>query len=173
MPAVPSTVPGCGQPGGDGVRLVSRVFDEFREPEVENLGESIRRDHHVLGLQVAMDDSGFVRLGQAVGDLRRDRQHATDRQRPVGNELPQGLALDELHAQERRCVRAADVVHRHDRGMVERRRGPRFLLEASQAITVGRVSGGQDLDRDVATEPRVVRQIDVAHPARAERARIS
>ena len=112
---------------------------------------------------------GFVCLGEAVGDLRGDRQHAPDRQRPVGNELPQGVALDELHAQERMGVRAADVVHRHDRGMVEGRRGPCFLLEPAHAVVVGRERGGQHFDRDVATETRVVRQVDVAHPARAER----
>ena len=69
-------------------------------------------------------------------------------------------------------VRAADVVHGNNRGMVERGCGPGFLLEPPQAIMIGCVSGGQDLDRDVATETRVVRQIDLAHPARAQRARI-
>ena len=77
---------------------MSSVFDKFREPEIENLGESIPRDHHVLRLQVTMDDSGFVGLGEAIRDLRDNRQHAPDRQRPLRSELPQGLALDQLHA---------------------------------------------------------------------------
>ena len=52
--------------------------------------------------------------------------------------------------------------------MVQRGGRPRFLLEALQPLGVGDQAGRQDLDRDVATEPRVARPIDFAHAARAK-----
>ena len=54
-------------------------------------------------------------------------------------------------------------------GWLSGARGPRLLLEAAQALGIGREDGGQHLDRDVAPEPRVARAVDLAHPARAER----
>ena len=47
-------------------------------------------------------------------------------------------------------------------------RRARFLLEALQALGIGRERRGQDLDGDVATEPRVAGAIDLAHPAGAD-----
>ena len=44
----------------------------------------------------------------------------------------------------------------------------RFALEARQAIRVARERIRQDLDRDVAIEPRVARAVHLAHPARAQ-----
>src|SRR5437868_4286645 len=41
----------------------------------------------------------------------------------------------------------------------------RFLLEAPQAIRVGRQGRGQHFDRDVAIEPRVAGAVHLAHPA--------
>ena len=52
--------------------------------------------------------------------------------------------------------------------MVQRRGRAGFLLEAVEAIDVGRERRGQHLDRDVASEPRIARAIDLAHAARAE-----
>ena len=64
----------------------------------------------------------------------------------------------------------ADVVDRDDVRVVQRPGRLRLLLEAPQAVRVLRVRGGQDLDRDVALQPRVAGAIDLAHPARADRA---
>ena len=44
---------------------------------------------------------------------------------------------------------------------------------AAEAIGIVGERGGQDLDRDVAAEPRVARAIDLAHAAGAEGATIS
>ena len=53
--------------------------------------------------------------------------------------------------------------------MRERGDGARFLLESRDGRRIGREPRRQNLDRDVAAEPRVARAIDLAHPARAER----
>src|ERR1019366_10713491 len=44
----------------------------LREAEIEDLDDVVRRQDHVLGLQVPVDDASRVRGGQAVGDLGRD-----------------------------------------------------------------------------------------------------
>ena len=52
--------------------------------------------------------------------------------------------------------------------MIQARDRARFLLEATEAFRVGGDVRRQDLDRDVAPEPRVVRAIHLAHAAGAE-----
>src|SRR5438552_10209159 len=52
--------------------------------------------------------------------------------------------------------------------MVQRRGGPRFLLEAGKAIGIRRETGRQDFDRDITTKPRIARAIDLAHAACAD-----
>ncbi len=46
-------------------------------------------------------------------------------------------------------------------------RRARFLLEPADALLILRECGGQQLERDLATEPRVFGQVNYTHPARA------
>src|SRR5262245_45558580 len=62
----------------------------------------------------------------------------------------------------------ADLVNGEDVGMVETRRRARFLLEPADALLILREGGGQKLERDLATQPRVFGQINSAHPTRAD-----
>ena len=48
--------------------------------------------------------------------------------------------------------RCCDVVDRQQIGMIEHPGGARFLLEALQPLLVAECDGGQDLDRDTASE---------------------
>ena len=63
----------------------------------------------------------------------------------------------------------ADVVQSDDIGMIERRGGPRLLLEARAPGGIVREFDGQHLERDLATQAGVARAIHFAHPARPER----
>ena len=45
----------------------------------------------------------------------------------------------------------------------------RFALESRERRGIPGQPGGQDLDRDVAVEPRIARAIDLAHSSGAER----
>ena len=59
-----------------------------------------------------------------------------------------------------------------DRGdvrVIERGEHLRFALEARQALRIGGEHLRQDLQGDVAPEPRVAGAIDLAHPAGPER----
>ena len=70
------------------------------EAEVEDLHLAVRRDLHVGGLQVAVDDALLVRLLERLGDLPRDRERLVDRDRPALQPLGEVLAGDELHGEE-------------------------------------------------------------------------
>ena len=70
---------------------------ELRQPEVQHLDEPVRPEHHVLGLDVAVDDPGGVRGAQGGGDLDRDVERLADGQSRRGEPLPQRLPLDVLH----------------------------------------------------------------------------
>ncbi len=59
----------------------------------------------------------------------------------------------------------ADVVERDDVRMGERGYRARFQLETTAAVGILRVVGGQNLERDVAPQPRVAGAIHLAHSA--------
>ena len=52
--------------------------------------------------------------------------------------------------------------------VIERGEHARFALEAGEPIGMRRELARQDLDRDVASEPRIARAVDLAHAARAD-----
>jgi hypothetical protein len=53
--------------------------------------------------------------------------------------------------------------------MVQRGGGTRLLLEPREAVAVVRDGFRENLERDLASQPRVLRPIDLPHPSRAER----
>ncbi len=65
------------------------------------------------------------------------------------------------------AVRLADFEDGDDVRMIERRRGAGFLFEAPNALGIARIVCGQDFQRDLASQARVGRQIDLAHAAAA------
>ena len=77
------------------------------------------------------------------------------RTRALREHLGKRLTLDELHHQ----VIGADVVQRADVGMIQRRHGAGFALEAFREALVGH------LDRDVAAEAGIPSAIHDAHAA--------
>ena len=76
-------------------------------------------------------------------------------------------AVDEFRDEIRPAVDIPDVVHREQVRMIERGEHAGFALEAGQPIGVRGEQRRQDLDRDVASELRVARAVDLAHPAGA------
>ena len=158
--------PGQGRHGGQPARFRLR---ELRQAEVEDLDESVPGDHHVLGLQVAVDDPRRVRLREPRGDLRSDADGAPDREGLGGGKLPQRSSVHQLHRYVGRGTRLADLVDRDDVGMVQGRGGAGLLLEARQPIRVERDLLGQDFQSHLAAEPGVPRPVHLSHSPRAER----
>jgi hypothetical protein len=114
-----------------------------------------------------MDNPLFMRNGEPVRDLDRVLDRFANRK--TGNRLAQRLAFEQFGHDVRRALMSADVVDRENVRMVERRRGARFLLEARQALDIGRIVVRQHFDGHVAPEPRIAGAIDLAHPTGADR----
>ena len=139
------------------------------DPEVGDLHPALAGHEDVAGLDVAMDEASVVRgadgarrLGdEARGSPRRERAAPPD----DGGEV---LALDQLHDDERPDRVGAEVVHRDDARMVQRRRGLGLVPEALDEVGVGAVLGPEDLDRDVALELVVAGPVDGRHAALSE-----
>ena len=68
-----------------------------------------------------------------------------------------------------RDARVLEAVDRGDVRMIQRGQHARFALEPTRRSGSEANAAGQDLDRDVACEPRVARAIDFAHAAGAEK----
>ena len=88
---------------------------------------------------------------------------------PRSRRLRQRLAFQQL-ADEVRIVFlvAADVVDREQVGMIEHPGGARLLFEAQQPLAIADGDVGQNLDRHVAPEARVLGAIHHAHAALAD-----
>ena len=77
-------------------------------------------------------------------------------------------ALQILHRDEGAAVLLADVMNGADVGMIQRGRGASLPLESAQRLPVASQIVRQELERDEATEPGVLRFVDHAHAAAAE-----
>ncbi|HEU0031205.1 MAG TPA: hypothetical protein VFQ53_11270 [Kofleriaceae bacterium] len=157
-----------GERGRLGVGRVLVVGRQLRDAEVEDLDAAIAGQEQVVGLDVAMDDVGFVRRREPARDLGRDLQGLADRQRSVEQPVAQRLAAQQLGDEVRRAVVPTDVVQRQQVRMIERAGGPRFLLEPAQPLVVTAMR--EDLDRDRPAEPRIGRAIHLAHATSPDRA---
>ena len=100
---------------------------QARQAEIEQLDVAVGPDHHVVRLDVAVDDLRGVRDRQRFGDLPRDADGAFERQ-ALRRQLPQRRALDELHRDVAIGVDDAGLVDGDDVGVVERR-GERRLAQ--------------------------------------------
>jgi len=106
----------------------------------------------------------FDRVGDAFGDMQR----VGDRQRPRENVRRKRIAFDEFHREIMVAVARADVINRHDVGMLQARHGFRFAIEAFDGF-VRRVDAvEQNFQRDDAVEPGLARFVDDTETAAAD-----
>ena len=115
-----------------------------------------------------MDDALFVRRFQRLGNLLRDRQRLVEWHRTARDALRQIVALDELHHQRAQAAALFESVDRRDLRMVQRREDLGFTGKSREAVGVVGDRVGQDFERDLATELRVARPIDLPHAAFAD-----
>ncbi len=128
-----------------------------------------------------MHDAALVSRIECFDDLHGERQGFGERdaraRAPTGitarrnrgcDPVVQRHAGDQFHHQRMDTVVLLEAVDRGNVGMIQRRQGTRLALKARQPLLVGLNGGRQDLQRDVATEFRVVRPVDLAHSADTE-----
>ena len=94
------------------------------EAEVGDLGVAVLSQQHVIGLEVAMDDTCGVRGFEPARGLEEACHDLTPA--VVVVEPPLERAFEQLHREEQLLVDGADVVDRRDVGMGERCHRLRF-----------------------------------------------
>jgi hypothetical protein len=106
-----------------------------------------------------------VRGLERIGDLNGQFQNPIRFKQPAGDVLPQRLPLEQFHDDEEPAEGITDIVNGADVGMVQRRRGARFALEALERLRILRHLFRKELERDHAAEPRVLGFVDRTHPS--------
>ena len=148
-----------------------RALRPERDAEVAELQQPVAPEQEVLRLHVAVDETGRVRRCERARRLRAERRRLERRQRAAaGDELGERLAVDVLHRDVRDAVGLADVEDLDDVRMRQPRGDPPLAQEARAQVLVAREILGEALERDVAAELDVAREVDDRHRAVTERA---
>ena len=134
------------------------------QPKVHDLGRAVGEAHHILRLEIAMDDAVAVGVLQGSTDLAGIGDDLADFCRGL---VVQGVTLDQFHHDEGRTIRLSSIVHSDDVGLVELGRGSCLVQQARPALGV-QASLVQNLDGDVALKQDVVGAIDDAHATPAQ-----
>ena len=157
-----------GQGGLRGVEVGVFRAQTAGQAKVENLDQAAVGEHHVLGLEVAVEDAqGMGRL-QAVGNLYSDRQHQLQAGRSAADQPVQRLAGHVLHDDVAFVGAFAHLVDGADVGVLDGG-GETGLAQDSGPHLFGREqAGAENLEHDGALQQHVVGQIDHAAAARAQ-----
>ena len=143
---------------------VRGALEELRDAPVHHDHLAELADHHVLRLEVAMDDAPRVREGDRLADPREQAQRLGEREARPRERIDPGAAHPLHHVEGASVAEGPGVVDGDDAGVLEPRQDRRFALEAPLRAA-RREAVPQHLDRDVASERRVLRGVDDPHPA--------
>jgi hypothetical protein len=153
---------------------------ELGDAEVEQLDERllprIHGDHHIVGLEIAVDDAGAMRRLHALQHLQRVVERVV-----VGEALPgavqvlverlQGAPLQVLHDDERQAGgRLVDVADPHHVRALDLGGDARLLEEPLDQALPARQLGMEELQGHRGPEDLVARLVDAAHTAVADEA---
>jgi len=137
----------------------------FGQPEIEDLDVAVRRDHHVVRLDVAVHDAVRVRGMQPVSDLNPDSDNLIKRDRCLRDSVSQRPAFDVLHRDVADASGITDFVDGGDVGMGKRGGRARLVREAPPPISIELEFGREDLQGDPPVEPGVGGEEHFAHAA--------
>jgi hypothetical protein len=153
------------------------VLGAPRETEVGHAHEVcaitavVAAQHHVLGLEVAVQDAGSVGGREPAPGEQHDPQHLRPAM-PGLHPTPQRGPFDALHRDEDRVAARAHVVHGHDVGMIEPRECLAFAHQSCRSVVVRSRRRGrpwpQQLDRDVAVELGIIGCVHGRHRTATE-----
>ena len=142
-----------------------------REAEVGQLHAAVCCEKDVLGLDVAVNDPLLVRGLQGIADLPDQFQRLVGIQAGVFHDAAEVGAVNVFHhKKEVAFARLAEVIDRHDAGVVEPGQRACLAFESVHELLVGRQFGGQELDGDRSVELGLKTLVNRAHSAVAQQA---
>jgi len=163
------------------------VVDDPAHAEIEDLDLPAGKQHHIRGLEVAVDDPGAVRGRQTVRDLCAESGHPGHRKLSVlTGQHAQRVTLEKLHGDERQAVALIEAARddaREVRVLVQAPHDADLTLEPLDGLHIGsrvddrtRPAAKDYLNRDLVISVVAVRleihgAVNLAHVALAERAR--
>jgi hypothetical protein len=114
-------------------QLTLAVRQDFRQSPVGDLDLAEGAHHDIARLDVAVHHAARVRVGKRLAHLQEGAQEARQVSRgSLSEQLGQGAALDQLHAEEGPAVgQPADGVDRRDAGVLELPGEARLVHEAA------------------------------------------
>jgi hypothetical protein len=136
--------------------------------EVLHIDASVIAQIDVLGIDIPLNDSGFVCRLERRGDLCRDRQRRFERDCATEEMLCQRRPVYELEHQRQLPVSFIEAVDGADAWMIEARQHASFALETRTSIRVLRELARQNLDSYVTLESRIARPVNLSHAANPE-----
>ena len=159
---------GPGRRRSGGVASLGARIHQLGQPEVQDLGVAVARDHDIIRLDIPVDDARAVRPGQAFGDLKPDLHGPHEVELALRDELADRPAVDVFHGDKSDPVGFVDVVDRGDRRMIDGRGRPGLEDEPLPPFGVGDEVGLDDLEGDRALQPGVEGAVDFSHAAPAQ-----
>jgi hypothetical protein len=141
------------------------------QAEIGDAGAAAAVDHHVGGLEVAVEHPAIVGGGEAGADLAGDLHGAVSRE---ASDPPQQRAqvfpVDVLHGEERLALDLPHVVDAGDVGVAHLAGDAHLAEEAVEAPAVLGEGRGKELQRHRLVQLEVVGPVHLAHPAAADEA---
>jgi hypothetical protein len=143
----------------------------LRQAPVEHVHLAEVADHHVGRLEVTVHDAARVRVVDGEAHLPQEPQQPCPREVPGGEDLLQRATRDTLHGEELAAVLVGpQVVHGDDGRVLQLSLQARLAEEARAGHAQRRALRRQRLHGDVAAEPAVALEVNLAHAAAAEQA---
>ena len=148
-------------------------LQRLRQAKVQDFDFAFRSHLDVGGFQVAVNDAfamgGIEPLGNLAGNAQRVGTRTDFR---VSNfefrlfqKLGKRLAGDELENQDSISLPLFEPVYARDVRVAERGEHLSLALESRQPLRIGGKHLGQDFESDFASESRIPRAVNFAHPA--------
>ena len=115
------------------------------DPEIQHLQAAVRRQHHIAGLQIQVNDPGTVGGHERLGELGAEPGHF-GRGKRVGPDVAKRLPVDVLDDQEIAPVLLVEIEDCGDIRVVQARKSLRFAAEARPRQLVRDAAIREDFD---------------------------
>jgi len=134
-----------------------------RNAKVAHQHVALAVKHDVGRLDVPMDDTLPMSIVQRGGDLSEQMAQLVKRQTTDAQHVLEGAAVHVAHDNVGRVVRAVEIVHRQDVGMLQPRDDARLAPEALHRLRV--IGNGlvENFDRHMAVNGGLVCTVDCRH----------